>query len=98
MSGYVLTEAAEQDVLEIGRYIAADHPELAGRVIDDIEAAMRRLGEHPMLGHRRPDLTANPAYRFWPVRSYLVVYRPEPTPIRIARVVRAARDVGGLLP
>ncbi len=97
MARYALAEAAEQDILEIGQYIATDRIELAAKVIDDFERAMSHLAEHPMLGHRRPDLTANESYRFWSVRSYLIVYNVDLKPIRIARVIRAARDASALL-
>jgi hypothetical protein len=34
---------------------------------------------------------------FWPVRDYLIVYRPERKPIEIVTVVRGSRDVRALL-
>jgi plasmid stabilization system protein ParE len=34
---------------------------------------------------------------FWAVFSYLIVYDPEPRPVRIVRVVHASRDVTAVL-
>lgn len=48
------------------------------------------------MGHLREDLTRRP-FRFWPVYSYLIVYRPETRPIQILRVLHGARDVKSLL-
>lgn len=95
---YVLAEAAEQDLLEIGRYIAeTDSLERALKVLDDLQAAIVRLGLDPLLGHRRADLTDRSSYRFWRVHSFLIVYHAEQRPIGIARVLRGTRDVRRIL-
>jgi plasmid stabilization system protein ParE len=44
----------------------------------------------------RTDL-ADGAVRFWPVFSYLVVYRSDTNPIQIVRVLHGKRDVRRLL-
>ena len=96
MSDYLLTPLAEDDLLDIARYIANDSPESASRVLNELHQAMTRLARRPFIGHRRPDLAAEP-YRFWPVSSYLIIYRPDTTPLRIIRVLHGARDVRSLL-
>ena len=59
---------------------------------------MRRLAETPGLGHVREDLAAiDPALRFWPVYSYLIVYRAETAPLEVVRVLHGARDVRRIL-
>jgi antitoxin ParD1/3/4/toxin ParE1/3/4 len=57
---------------------------------------MRLLGEHSGIGHARADL-AEEVVRFWPVFSYLVIYRPDANPIQIVRVLHGKRDVRRLL-
>ena len=57
---------------------------------------MRRLNKMPALGHRREDLSEE-ALRFWSVRSYLIVYRADPRPIEIVRVLSGYRDIATLL-
>lgn len=57
---------------------------------------MRLLAERPGIGHTRTDL-ADETVRFWPVFSYLVIYRPDTNPIQIVRVLRGKRDVRRLL-
>lgn len=49
------------------------------------------------MGHRREDLTLR-AVLFWPVHSFLIVYRPDTRPLEIVRVVSGWRDVSRLLP
>ena len=48
------------------------------------------------MGHYREDLAAKPV-RFWPVHSYLVIYRPEQRPVQIVRVLSGFRDIRTLL-
>ena len=57
---------------------------------------MRLLAERPGVGHLRTDL-ADEFVRFWPVFSYLVIYRPDTKPIEIIRVLHGKRDVRRLL-
>jgi len=57
---------------------------------------MRLLAERPGIGHTRADL-ADEIVRFWPVFSYLVIYRADMKPIQIVRVLHGKRDVRRLL-
>ncbi len=93
---YQLAPAAIGDLDEIDQAIAADSVDAADRVLAEIRDAMIELARHPHLGHPRPDLTPLPV-RFWRVRSYLVVYRPETTPLQVIRVLHGARDLRHLL-
>ena len=52
-----LHPAAAHDITEIWEFIAEDNPRAAGRVREDILAAIRGLVPFPKLGSRRPDLT-----------------------------------------
>lgn len=96
MSRFVLTPAARADLLDIFDYIAQDNPDAARRVISEIRAAMRKLAERPEMGHFRRDLATEPL-RFWPVYSYLIIYRPEARPLQVVRVLHGARDVRQIL-
>lgn len=96
MKRYQLTPAAEADLGEIFDYIRRDSPDAARRVLVRVREAMRRLAEFPGIGHVREDL-ADKSLRFWPVYSYLIVYRPESRPLQIIRVLHGARDVRQIL-
>jgi plasmid stabilization system protein ParE len=93
---FVLSGAAVEDLRGIYEYIAADDPRAAGRVLEDLRAAMHQLVEHPGIGHLRADL-ADEALRVWTVHSYLVIYRPGTQPLQIARVLSGYRDIAVLL-
>ncbi len=96
MKRYVLTPSAKKDVNDIWDYIANDSVEAADRVIEALEAAMVRLSKSPGIGHKRTEL-ADERHRFWLVYSYLIVYRSESGALRIVRILRAVRDVQGIL-
>jgi len=96
MKRFVLTPAAKADLAEIAAFIGRDNPRAAGRVLAEIRNAMRRLASSPRMGHLREDLVEEPV-RFWPVYSYLILYRPETRPLEILRVLHGARDVRSIL-
>ena len=96
MSEFVLTPAAEGDIREILDYIERDNPSAVNRVSEGLRDAMRLIAERPGIGHTRADLAREPV-RFWPVFSYLVIYRPETKPLEVVRVLRGKRDVRRLL-
>src|SRR6059058_5419452 len=50
----------------------------------------------PAPGHMRQDLT-NEDVKFFPVYSYLIVYRPKTKPLQIACILHGRRDVEQVL-
>jgi antitoxin ParD1/3/4/toxin ParE1/3/4 len=69
VSQFVLTSAAEGDILELLDYIESDNqPAAAIRVFEALRSAMRLLADRPEIGHTRTDLSYEPV-RFWPVFS-----------------------------
>jgi plasmid stabilization system protein ParE len=96
VTGYVLAPAAVDDLDEIWLHIASDSVDAAERVLDELEAACVLLASRPHAGHLREDL-ADASVRFWSVRSYLIVYRPDRVPIEIVRFWHGARGTPNLL-
>lgn len=91
-----LTQGARRDLRELWEFIAEDNLDAADRVVADITAAFARLAQMPGLGHAREDLTARPLL-FWPVHSYLIVYRSDRKSLQIVAVVHGACDVPRIL-
>ena len=96
MRRYVLTILAQADLAEIASFIRQDSPDAARRVVKSLRSAMAKLAERPGMGHIREDL-ARSSLRFWPVYSYLIIYRPETKPLQILRILHGARDVRSIL-
>jgi toxin ParE1/3/4 len=80
---------AYNDLLAIAEYIAQDSPDSADKLVDDIEAKVERLREHPTLyraGRKRGtrELVAH--------ENYLVIYRVKEETVEILRVKHAAQQ------
>lgn len=98
MTGYVVSPLARQDIIEITDYVAADNLSAALRLRDRLFAAFDLVGKRPSLGHVRDDLISREAgVRFWPVGTYLVVYRPTSETVQIVRVLSGYRDIATIL-
>jgi len=96
VSRYLLTKPALADLEEILGYIAEDKPGAAERVGERFASTFDALAMNPAMGHVREDLMAR-SVRFWPVYSYLVVYRAETKPLQVLRVLSGYRDIAALL-
>ena len=89
--GFRLHPGAVQDILEIWEYIAEDSLLGAGRVREEILAAIRALVPFPYQGHVRSELTSRPL-RFQIVREFLIAYAPDEEPLVIIAVLHGKRD------
>ncbi len=91
MFAYALSPDALQDLQDIWDFIALDSVPAADKLEDEFFEAFEQLGKRPRMGHTRSDLTEKDV-RFWPVGSYLVVYRILPK-LQIVAVLHGAQDV-----
>jgi toxin ParE1/3/4 len=69
-------------------------------VADRVESVIREkivfLAGSPGAGHWRKNLT-DEAVRFFPVYSYLIVYRPETKPLQVVSILHGRRDLEQIL-
>jgi antitoxin ParD1/3/4/toxin ParE1/3/4 len=94
---YVLAPKAALDLVQIWRHIKKNASlEIADRVEAAIRARIVFLARSPGAGHRRMELTDEPV-KFFPVYSYLIVYRPDTRPLQIVAILHGHRDVEHLL-
>lgn len=94
---FVLAPQAAEDLVEIWSYIKEQSSlEVADRVESAIRDKFVFLAANPGVGHSRENLTdAN--VKFFPVYSYLIVYRTGPSPLQIVAILHGRRDVEHLL-
>ena len=96
-SRYVLSPEAVTDLVSIWQYIKQETSlDMADRVEAVIKEQLVFLARNPGAGHWRKDLT-NEAVRFFPVYSYLIVYRPESKPLQVVAILHGRRDVERIL-
>lgn len=88
---------ALEDIEQIVRYLAADHPGAARAFRETLEQTCSILADMPDMGIQRsfgPPRLAD--IRMWPLRrfeKYLVVYRTRGEILDVIRVVHGARDL-----
>ncbi len=67
---------------------------------DRVESVIRKrivfLTKAPGAGHWRKNLTDVPV-KFFPVYSYLIVYRPDTKPLQVVSILHGRRDVEQVL-
>jgi antitoxin ParD1/3/4/toxin ParE1/3/4 len=96
-SRFVLSPEAVEDLASIWHYIQTQSSvEMANRVESVIRERIAFLARNPGAGHQRRDLT-DLRVRFFPVYSYLIVYRPETKPLQIVSILHGRRDVDRIL-
>jgi len=93
---YKVSPEALDDSQLIADFIALDSVDAAERVIDQFFETFEQLAAWPKTGHVRTDLTSKNV-RFWPVGSYLVVYRDHSDGVQIVAVLHGSRDVPSVL-
>jgi antitoxin ParD1/3/4/toxin ParE1/3/4 len=94
---YVLAPEAALDLVQIWRYLKNQGSvAIADRVESVIRDKIVFLAENPGAGHWRKNLT-DAAVKFFPVYSYLIVYRPDTTPLQVVSVLHGRRDVEQIL-
>jgi antitoxin ParD1/3/4/toxin ParE1/3/4 len=94
---YVLAPEAALDLVQIWRFLKEQGSiETADRVESVIRDRFVFLAATSGAGHWRRDLT-DQAVKFFPVYSYLIVYRPQTTPLQIVSILHGSRDIERVL-
>ncbi len=91
----VISQPADQDVIDIWFHIAAENILAADLLAAEFEAKFALLGALPEIGHVRQDLPAG--VRSFPVGNYLIIYKHESATVRIIRVLHGARQIENLV-
>lgn len=80
----VFSARSRKDLEQIVEHIARDDPTAAERFASRLIAQAESLADAPEMGPRLPQ---KPATRFFPVGSYMIIYRPDAKQ-RVVRVLR----------
>jgi toxin ParE1/3/4 len=90
----VNSELAEADLADIWVEIAVDDIGTADQFIQELRLLAQKLAEQPFMGRERSELGQD--VRVFPHEKYLLIYRPAPHGVGIARVVHGARDLASI--
>ena len=96
MKRFELTRQAHADLQNIWDFIAQDSLDAADRVLDEFQHTIARLAAMPGIGRTREDLTTQDVL-FWPMYSYLILYRKNSAPLLIVGVLHGRRTLQPIL-
>ncbi len=96
-----ITSLADADLAEIGAYIAQEcgyrigdtgafESEVADRLMRRFGEIFERLSDQPMMGRISPRF---PELRHFPLKSFLIFYRPSREGVEVVRVLRVGRNI-----
>lgn len=87
----LITPLAEQDLEEIGDYIAQDNPVRAGSFVAELQAHCQKIGLNPTGYRRRPELSDD--LRSCAHGNYVIFFESTPDLVTIIRILHTARDI-----
>jgi antitoxin ParD1/3/4/toxin ParE1/3/4 len=94
---FILSPEAEDDIWSLWQNLAIEAGlSVANRVESTILDKIAFLAKRPGIGHWRRDLT-DQRVKFYPVYSYLIIFRPDTKPLQIVAILHGRRDVAQLL-
>lgn len=98
MSSYELSPDARRDLLATQDYYLDEKrsASAAEAVFFDLGRGFEQIARNPWIGHRREDLTERDV-RFLLIGAYFIVYRPNPNPVRVVRILHGSRDISAIL-
>jgi toxin ParE1/3/4 len=88
-----ISPLAENDLREIGDYIAIGNPERTISNIDELLAHSQRIASIPS-GYTVHDDFA-PGLRSCPHKNYIIFYTMTDAVVRIERIIHGSRDIAG---
>ena len=98
MSKYILMPAAKEDLADIRDYYLEEAGyRVARQMVVEFVEVFRFLARTPGAGHVRQDLAEDRPILFWPMRDYLILYRPETKPLHILSILRGSRDLPAII-
>ena len=94
MSGYLLTPVAQEDLADIRDYYLEEAGyRVARQMLVEFVETFRFLARTPGAGHKREDLAEDRPILFWPMRDYLILYKPGTNPLQIITIARGSQDL-----
>lgn len=84
---------AEEDLIQIWRYIADDNEAAADRLLDRFAETARTLAAHPEAGRLRPELAER--LRSFVIGNYVLFYMVDGLQLVIVRVLSRYLDIDG---
>jgi toxin ParE1/3/4 len=84
--------AAQADLRKIASEIIANNgPRVAQKYLNETKSSFELLAEYPFVGRKRSRL--GKGLFSWPIRPYIVLYKPADDGVQIVRVLHGSRRI-----
>lgn len=93
----IITNPAENDLLNIINFIEQDNKLAAENVFLAFKKTFNTLKDTPYLGRKRPDLTEKEVLFLCVKKNYLVIYEIIDSTVIISRILTRYQDICSLL-
>ncbi len=90
----VISDIAQEDLMEIWGFISLDDDERADLMLDLLYEKCTLLSKMPGVGTSRDELITG-LYSF-PVKRYVIYYRVKSTTLEIVRILSSYRDIDSI--
>ncbi|QKQ73788.1 type II toxin-antitoxin system RelE/ParE family toxin [Nostoc sp. TCL240-02] len=91
MSRFRISTQAAQDIEDIWKYLAPNNLKAADKLFDILRESFPKLAKFPKMGRLRDEVA--PFLRSFPVKNYLIFYRPIDEGIEIVRILHGSQDI-----
>jgi len=91
MSRFRISTQAARDIEDIWKYLAPNNLKAADTLFDTLRESFPKLAKFPQMGKLRGELA--PFLRSFPVKNYLIFYRPIDEGIEIVRILHGSQDI-----
>ncbi len=93
MASVKLSKLAEDDLVEIYKFIADDNPQAAAETVEAIYSRIELLATQPQMGRDRPDLRRN--LQSHPYGNYTIFFfaTKRPKGVEVVRILESHRDI-----
>ena len=94
MASVELTKLAEDDLVDIWKYIADDNPTAATRTVEAIYERIEQLSLQPHMGRNRSDLREG--LQSHSLSNYIIFFfaKNRPKGVQVVRILEGHRDIG----
>src|SRR5579875_358776 len=94
MARLEFTKEAVADLRGLWGYLHDRNPDAAVRLATLLDRQCKFLADNPMVGLARSEI--RPGLRYFPVRNYLIFYRPIVGGVEIVRIMYGSRNLQAL--
>ena len=83
---------ASQNLKDVAQYLNQYSPQAASRFVDEVDEAIKRLEEHPLIGRSVPEF-ASPSIREIVLRGYRMIYEVGEDQVGLLAILHGRQNI-----